>query len=187
MAKATFQRNQKVWVQAVGAWAIIERVVPTWARGFDEPVRVTYDVGLGRVFLANELRREDECLEEGSGADWRLRRVRNKWQAMEDCGRHPHPGSFPVVTTDPEGWGGWRVSAAEYDRTPLKIEYQARLIASAPAYRHIANELLKLIGRVPSKFAGKIESLSEATLALEQYVLNKPPQTPSSVTGCPSN
>src|SRR5581483_7864078 len=59
MAKAQFQRNQKVWVATVGAWAVIEKVVPIWARGFDEPVRITYDVGLGRDFQAQELRAAD--------------------------------------------------------------------------------------------------------------------------------
>jgi hypothetical protein len=43
MAKTVYQRNQKVWVESVGAWATIERIVPIWAKGFDEPVRVTYD------------------------------------------------------------------------------------------------------------------------------------------------
>jgi hypothetical protein len=41
MAKAVFQRNQRVWVESVGAWAVIEKIVPVWAKGFDEPVRVT--------------------------------------------------------------------------------------------------------------------------------------------------
>ena len=59
MAKALFHRNQKVWVESVGAWAVVERIVPVWAKGFGEPVRITYDVGLGREFLANELRAED--------------------------------------------------------------------------------------------------------------------------------
>ena len=47
MAKAQFHRNQKVWVETVGTWAVIEKIVPVWAKGFDEPVRITYDVGLG--------------------------------------------------------------------------------------------------------------------------------------------
>ena len=58
MAKAVFQRNQKVWVDSVGAWAVVEKIEPVWAKGFEEPVRVTYDVGLGRPFLAHELRPE---------------------------------------------------------------------------------------------------------------------------------
>ena len=52
MARAQFQKGQKVWVECVGAWAHIEKVQPVWAKGFDEPVRVTYDVGLGREFQA---------------------------------------------------------------------------------------------------------------------------------------
>lgn len=55
MARAQFQKGQRVWVECVGAWAQIEKVQPVWAKGFDEPVRVTYDVGLGREFLAQEL------------------------------------------------------------------------------------------------------------------------------------
>ena len=55
MAKTVFQKNQRVWVESVGCWATIEKIVPIWAKGFDEPVRVTYDVGLGREFQAAEL------------------------------------------------------------------------------------------------------------------------------------
>ena len=72
MAKAIFQKNQRVWVESVGAWAIIEKLVPVWARGFDEPVRVTYDVGLGRDFQAHELKPEqesDDVLSEDGAAD----------------------------------------------------------------------------------------------------------------------
>ena len=143
MAKAQFHRNQKVWVESVGAWAVIERIVPIWAKGFDEPVRITYDVGLGREFVAAELRPEDRS--EAAPEDmqhWRLLRARNKWQSPEDCGHHPLPGTFPVVVTDPSDWGGWRVPGAEYDRDPRKIEYQARLIASAPQLLQLARQLL---------------------------------------------
>ena len=59
MAKTVFQKNQRVWVESVGCWATIEKIVPIWAKGFDEPVRVTYDVGLGREFQAAELKAED--------------------------------------------------------------------------------------------------------------------------------
>src|SRR6202012_4110676 len=95
MAKAVFQRNQKVWVDSVGAWAIIERIEPVWAKGFEEPVRGTYDVGLGRPFLAHELRPEDPIGgDEGSGEPtWRLMRARNKWQTPDDCAHHPYPGT----------------------------------------------------------------------------------------------
>ena len=73
MAKAVFQRNQKVWVESVGAWSVVERIVPVWARGFEEPVRITYDVGLGREFQAHELTAEQangDVLDEG-GSRWR--------------------------------------------------------------------------------------------------------------------
>ena len=66
MAKAQFHKNQKVWVESVGAWATIEKIVPIWAKGFDEPVRVSYDVGLGREFAAHELKPEDRV---DGGAD----------------------------------------------------------------------------------------------------------------------
>jgi hypothetical protein len=94
MAKAQFHRLQKVWVEPVATWATIDRVVPIWAKGFDEPVRITYDCGLGREFLASELKAEDDLHEERELGDmsWRLMRARNKWQAPEDCPLHPVPG-----------------------------------------------------------------------------------------------
>ena len=114
MAKAVFQRNQRVWVESVGAWAVIEKIVPVWARGFDEPVRVTYDVGLGRDFHAHELRGEQSTqdLVNDDEPSWRLLRARNKWQQPEDCEHHPYPGTYPVVVTDAQDWGGWRVPGA---------------------------------------------------------------------------
>src|SRR5580704_642197 len=142
MAKAVFQRNQKVWVESVGAWAIVERIDAVWAKGFDEPVRVTYDVGLGRPFQAHELRPEDPSEDsaeaDAASARWRLMRARNKWQTPEECASHPFPGTYPVVVTDSGDWGGWRVPGAEYDRDP-------RLIASTPALRQIARELLVVV------------------------------------------
>ncbi|MGH6993419.1 MAG: hypothetical protein ACRED8_04145, partial [Caulobacteraceae bacterium] len=132
MAKAAFQRNQRVWVESVGAWSVIEKVEPVWAKDFTEPIRITCDVGFGRPFLAEELTAEEEVSEGGAGPRGRLLRARNKWQATEDCAHHPFPGTFPVVVTDDANWGGWRVPGAEYDRDPRAIETQARLIASAP-------------------------------------------------------
>ena len=55
MAKALFHKNQRVFVRPVGTWAIIERVVPQWVKDVPEPLRVFYDVGLGRDFVATEL------------------------------------------------------------------------------------------------------------------------------------
>lgn len=186
MAKAVFQRNQKVWVESVGAWATIEKVVPVWARGFDEPVRVTYDVGLGREFLANELRPEDSsAANDTSGGHWRLLRARNKWQVLDDCGHHPYPGTFPVLVTDEADWGGWRVPGAEYDRDPRKIEFQARLLASAPAYRQLAQSLIDLFNESPEDAPPPVQELAKAAMALERF-LQEIPQPGAAPPGEPA-
>ena len=141
MARAQFQKGQKVWVECVGAWAFIEKVQPVWAKGFEEPVRVTYDVGLGREFTGSELMLPQDDAAAADIGDWRLLRARNKWQLAEDCQHHPVPGTYPVVVTDPADWGGWRVPGAEYDRDPEKIEAQARLIAASPGLMKLAEDL----------------------------------------------
>ena len=46
-------------MKPVGTWALIEHVVPHWAKGIDEPIRIHYDVGLGREFAAEELLSEE--------------------------------------------------------------------------------------------------------------------------------
>ena len=55
MAKAQYHKNQRVYVRPVGTWALVEKVIPHWTKGLDEPLRVYYDVGLGREFAAEEL------------------------------------------------------------------------------------------------------------------------------------
>jgi hypothetical protein len=145
MAKAQFHKNQRVYVKTVGTWALVERVVPHWAKGLDEPLRVYYDVGLGREFAAEELQGEQPV---GNGVtrsseNWRVVRTRNKWQPTEDCARHPFPGTFPVVVTGETEWGGWRVPGAEYDLNPDRVERQARLIASAPLLETFAQNLVE--------------------------------------------
>jgi len=178
MAKAIFQRNQKVWVDSVGAWAVIEKIEPIWAKGFEEPVRVTYDVGLGRPFLAHELRPEDPVGGDGDGdagkPGWRLMRARNKWQTPEDCAHHPFPGTYPVVVTDATDWGGWRVPGAEYDRDPRGIEFQARLIASTPALRGIVRELLDLFSEAPDDAPPAVQELAQKAMAIERYISEVP-------------
>lgn len=149
MARAQFQKGQKVWVECVGAWAAIEQVQPVWAKGFDEPVRVTYDVGLGREFLAHELMLAADDPSAVANGEWRLMRARNKWQLLEDCLHHPHPGTYPVVVTDDADWGGWRVPGAEYNRDPGLIEYQARLITAAPQLMKLAEEIMALTAENP--------------------------------------
>ena len=144
MAKAQFHKNQRVYVKPVGTWSLIEHVVPHWAKGIDEPIKIHYDVGLGREFAAEELQSEEPVAEVGvnSGPPWRVVRARNKWQPAEDCARHPVPGTYPVVITGEAEWGGWRVPGAEYDLDPQKVEMQARLIASAPQLVDFASGLV---------------------------------------------
>lgn len=149
MAKAVFHRQQRVYVEPVGTWAVIDQVKPVWVSGFDEPIRVTYDCGLGRDFRAEELTAEsdiDAGPDAASGtAAWRLMRARNRVQATDECAHHPFPGTYPVIVTDANDWGGWRVPGAEYDRDPALIEMQARLITAAPRLLRLGNELSELI------------------------------------------
>ena len=149
MAKTVFQKNQRVWVESVGCWATIDKIVPIWAKGFDEPVRITYDVGLGREFAAAELQVPSGNPAAGALGDWRILRARNKWQDPADCAHHPFPGSYPVVVTDKADWGGWRVPGAEYDRDPERIEFQSRLIAAAPDLMDLARELVESVSEAP--------------------------------------
>ena len=144
MARAQFYKGQKVWVETVGVWVHIEQIKPVWAKGFEEPVRITYDVGLGRDFLGHELQVPVEDTSSGSLEGWRVLRARNKWQDTADCQHHPHPGTYPVVVTDAQDWGGWRVPGAEYDRDPDRMEFQARLIAAAPQLFDLAREFLEI-------------------------------------------
>jgi len=177
VAKAQFHKHQKVWVESVGAWATVERIVPIWAKGFDEPVRITYDVGLGREFLAAELRAEESVdlpADEQTGGEWRLMRARNKWQAPEDCGHHPYPGTFPVVVTETSDWGGWRVPGAEYDRDPYKIEFQARLIAAAPKLMRIARDLAEFAGENAQDAPAEVVRLGRAADTLLRAVAQSP-------------
>ncbi len=177
MAKAQFHRNQKVWVETVGTWAVIDKLVPIWAKGFDEPVRILYDVGLGRDFQAGELQAEDRSEDAAAaekGPAWRLLRARNKWQAPEDCGHHPFPGTFPVVVTDAADWGGWRVPGAEYDRDPRKIEQQARLITAAPRLRAITRELMALVADTPEDAPAPIQRLAREAQAIERFLSEIP-------------
>lgn len=160
MARAQFQKGQKVWVECVGAWAQIEKVQPVWAKGFEEPVRVTYDVGLGREFLGHELLLPVEDSAADVGQHWRLMRARNKWQNAEDCPHHPFPGTYPVVVTDKADWGGWRVPGAEYDRDPDQIEFQARLIAAAPKLMDLAARLLSSVDEAPDDAPPEMRALA---------------------------
>jgi len=176
LAKAQFQRHQKVWVEAVGAWASIERVVPMWARDFEEPVKITYDVGLGREFRAEELKPElpsAPAAPETAGTDWRILRARNRWQQPEECVHHPFPGTFPVVVTDKQDWGGWRTPGAEYDRDPALVEFQSRLIAHAPQLMAIAQQLRDFVAEAPHDAPADLQAMAASAGAILRAVGSK--------------
>jgi len=182
MAKAQFHRNQKVWVESVGAWAVIEKLTPIWAKGFNEPVRITYDVGFGREFLASELRPEEANDGDADGdiGEWRLLRAKNKWQSPEDCRHHPFPGTYPVVVTDKQDWGGWRTPGAEYDRDPRKVETQARLIASAPRLLQVARDLYAFVTEMPEDAPEEMQDLARRAGAIIRS-LHEIPVAPEAV------
>ena len=131
MAKANFHKSQRVYVRPVGTWAMIERVLPHWTKGLEEPLRVTYDVGLGREFSSEELQHDTPQPDSG-GERWRIVRAENRWQSPAEAASHPYPGTYPVVVTGEADWGGWRVPGAEYALSPSRIEAQARVLACAP-------------------------------------------------------
>ncbi len=176
MAKAQFHKHQKVWVESVGAWASVEKIVPIWSKGFDEPIRITYDVGLGREFMAHELRAEEESPDAApeDAGEWRLMRAKNKWQPPEECVHHPYPGTFPVVVTDKNDWGGWRTPGAEYDRDPHKMEFQARLIASAPRLLKLARMLTAFVGDSADDAPLEIQRLARLAGEVDRYVSEAP-------------
>lgn len=131
MARAAFEKGQRVFVRAVGVWATVERVIPHWVKGVEEPFRIYYDVGLGREFSAHELaaqgvRGQRELHQE----TWAVRRIHGAGLRVDRA--RPEDATMPVVVTEVDDWGGWRVEPVEYDRDPARIEHQAKLIANAP-------------------------------------------------------
>lgn len=146
MAKALFHKGQRVYVKSVGTWATIEQVVPHWVSNVEEPIRVHYEVGLGRVFGGHELvcPEQDRRSDDPDVENWRIMRLRAHWEFEGSNPNDPRSGTFPVVVTDERDWGGWRTPKAEYDRDPERIDFQARIIANAPALLRIVREFVKL-------------------------------------------
>lgn len=65
MAKAKYHKSQRVFVKPVGTWAHVEAVVPTWVKGCEEPIKISYDCGMGREFAQEEL--DEESATPGTG------------------------------------------------------------------------------------------------------------------------
>lgn len=163
MAKAVFHKGQRVFVKPVATWAVVERVNPQWVKGVEEPLRVSYDVGLGRDFQAHELNAEER---EPTKPDlietenWRVLRAANRQSADGREPRHPHPGTYPVVVTDEKDWGGWRVPVAEYDRDPERIEHQARVFANALRLMRVARGLISYAQDFPHETPPELQDLA---------------------------
>ncbi|GAB5458478.1 MAG: hypothetical protein Hens3KO_15080 [Henriciella sp.] len=166
MAKAMFHRSQRVYVKPVGTYALVEKVIPHWTNGVDQPLRVTYDVGLGREFGANELISEEAMRGRDSDASdallietWRILRQPNRWQSNDATSHHPYPGTYPVVVTDEYDWGGWRVPGAEYNRDPSVIEHQARMIVNAPDLVRLCKAMIQTAERDQSAVSADMKAL----------------------------
>ncbi|MEM7661096.1 MAG: hypothetical protein AAF742_06210 [Pseudomonadota bacterium] len=178
MAKAIFHKSQRVFVKPVGTWALIQEVIPHWVKDVDEPLRVTYEVGLGREFTAGELISEAAMQGRDSqeGEDdlqlehWRVFRMKNRWQSHEGCERHPYPGTFPVVMTDDQDWGGWRVPGAEYDRDPNRIEHQARMISNAPHMTRLVRKFAEYASTHPEDIPAELMPLARRATSILRHI-----------------
>ncbi len=177
MAKAVFHKGQRVYVKPVATWAIVESVNPQWVKGVEEPLRVTYDAGLGRDFQAHELAAEDK---EPARPDlietenWRVVRSVNRLSADARDPRHPYPGTYPVVVTDEADWGGWRVPMAEYDRDPNRIEHQSRIISNALRLMRVSRELIEFAQDYPHETPGQLVDLAQQAEMVLAAIYHEP-------------
>lgn len=177
MAKAVFHKGQRVYVKPVATWAVIERVNPQWVKGVEEPLRVTYDAGLGRDFHAHELASEEQSParpELIETENWRILRAVNRLSADARDPRHPYPGTYPVVVTDEQDWGGWRVPMAEYDRDPIRIEHQSRVICNALRLMRVARELVQFTQEYPHETPAQLSDLAQQAEMLFAAIYHDP-------------
>jgi hypothetical protein len=108
MAKALFHKAQRVFVKPVGTWALIEQVIPQWVKDVDEPLRITYDCGLGRRFegaelvseqVMHKLQRPDDEDDDFVLERWRIDRKIINWRADAMLGMDPNPA--PIRSSSP--------------------------------------------------------------------------------------
>lgn len=184
MARALFHKGQRVYIKPVGTWSLVEKVNPHWVKDVEEPLRITYDVGLGREFAASELASEaamrgPEARSEKIALDnWRIFRTKNRWQQCDAAtAAHPYPGTFPVVMTDDLDWGGWRVPSAEYDRDPNRIEFQARVLVNAPEMLRTIRKLADYVAKHPNDAPNELKSMARNSARLLRHVYEiEPPE-----------
>ncbi len=170
MAKALFHKSQRVFVKPVGTWAVIEQVVPHWVKDVNEPLRITYDCGLGRPFHAHELVSEQTVHNQNRVSDddedmmlehWNVERRLIKWRPSEFGVTLANPGTYPVVATDEGGTGGWRVGGAEYDRDPQRVEHQARMIVHTPDLMRLARKIAEFASANPDELPLELKQVAQ--------------------------
>ncbi len=146
----------------------------------EEPIKILYEVGLGRDFTAEELSGEerDKTAAPVKHQNWRILRTKNKWQSPEECAHHPFPGTFPVVVTDGKDWGGWRTPGAEYDRDPKAIELQARIMANALHLLRIVEHLADSVKKNTEDTPTELVKLAREARAIIRFVHDIPAITP---------
>ena len=178
MAKAQFHKNQRVYVKTVGTWTVIEKVLPHWTKGLDEPLRIFYEVGLGREFCAEELQLETVAPSKvtANAEQWRMVRAKNKWKSPDECSHHPYPGTHPQILTGEAEWGGWRVPGAEYDLYPEKVEHQARMILNAPKMAAVLKVLVDLTKIEAENVSEEVATLAHEAESILRYIDQDVPQ-----------
>ena len=188
MAKALFHKMQRVYVKPVGTWALVEKVIPHWVKDVDEPLRITYECGLGRPFQAHELVSEQAMhntqLDKEDDDDllmehWRIGRRSTRWRKATGNHAHDNLGTFPVVLTDEAETGGWRVSPAWFDSDPQRIEHQARMIVQTPELLRVARRLAEFAVDNPDGMPEDLRPVARncATILRYVYQLDDAPET----------
>ncbi len=181
MAKALYHKSQRVFVKPVGTWALVESVVPHWVKDVDEPLRISYDCGLGRLFQAQELVSEQVMHnQERSGETededdlllehWQLRRRAARWRGGFNGTPTSNLGTYPMVVTDEGAWNGWRVSGREYDRDPQRIEHEARMIVNTPDLLRIARKIAEFSSAHPDKLPADLQPVAQRCASVLRHI-----------------
>ncbi|MCA8898134.1 MAG: hypothetical protein KDA39_05365 [Hyphomonas sp.] len=188
MAKALFHKSQRVYVKPVGTWALVENVVPHWVKDVDEPLRVTYECGLGRQFQAHELISEQAMQNSERNEDddedllmehWRISRRSPPRRAELGNSGTMNQGTYPVVLTDEGEGGGWRVSPSSYERDPQRVEHHARMIVHTPDLLRIARRIAEFASERSDEFPQDLVPVAQGCASILRFVyqLDDAPET----------